>query len=66
MRISSVNLCDFSPCVNGACVDDKTVNECFRCECPADFTGPRCETSVTTRMILDIQCRRSLFSMFCF
>jgi hypothetical protein len=44
----SVNLCDFSPCANGQCVEDRTIEECFRCTCPTDFTGERCETPIVT------------------
>ena len=43
----SDNACLFAFCDNGGtCMEDSTTAECYRCQCPAGYTGRLCESLV--------------------
>ncbi|XP_077300380.1 cubilin homolog [Arctopsyche grandis] len=42
------NPCTIQPCKNGGtCIRDITEEQGFRCECTSQYTGPRCDSTVT-------------------
>jgi hypothetical protein len=62
-----VTMCDYVICENGAqCQQDLNTADCYKCMCPAGFTGKVCETPIAILRMHHFCLSRSEQSIICF